>query len=532
MLVVLEAESVEDTDPVALAEMLLNEAVAESVLVLEADGVTLALLDDVENTLLEEDAPTFETVDKDPVPNDESTLVESPVEIDAESVEDTESVALAEALLVDPDADSVFVPSVEVGETVEVRDGLVRLLVKDEVLELDRLDVDPETVEDSVLVDSPAELEAVAEVLVLSVDVCDDAESVLVPSVDTTLLDGDDVLKDRVSETVDESVLVDRPIEVVVDADSVEDTESVALPEAVLPTADDESVLLLGVEVWETVLLLGVEVCDVEVKLDRVPEADAERVLVDCSIEIELEADRVEDAESVALTDTMLIEPDAESVDDWDADDKVVLVLNVDNCDVDEDERTVLELSVDVCETVEDSEPVLLSVDVCDEAEDEESTMLLSVDVCEIVAVTDEEEAVLGRSLAPHTPLLMAGPTLDLRQADINTSRIVRAGIDTLLKATALRCEVAALVINATFNDEALASTTEVAEGLTELETIGDAEELVCVPAEEEPDPEPLPDADAVLVDETLEVVPDPATINFAPQTPPLGTAAPRDDFR
>ncbi|KAK3638831.1 hypothetical protein LTR22_017682 [Elasticomyces elasticus] len=75
-------------------------------------------------------------------------------------------------------------------------------------------------------------------------------------------------------------------------------------------------------------------------------------------------------------------------------------------------------------------------------------------------------------------------------------------------------------------------STTEVAEGLTELETIGDAEELVCVPAEEEPDPEPLPDADAVLVDETLEVVPDPATINFAPQTPPLGTAAPRDDFR
>ncbi|KAK3638830.1 hypothetical protein LTR22_017681 [Elasticomyces elasticus] len=407
MLVVLEAESVEDTDPVALAEMLLNEAVAESVLVLEADGVTLALLDDVENTLLEEDAPTFETVDKDPVPNDESTLVESPVEIDAESVEDTESVALAEALLVDPDADSVFVPSVEVGETVEVRDGLVRLLVKDEVLELDRLDVDPETVEDK--------LEAVAEVLVLSVDVCDDAESVLVPSVDTTLLDGDDVLKDRVSETVDESVLVDRPIEVVVDADSVEDTESVALPEAVLPTADDESVLLLGVEVWETVLLLGVEVCDVEVKLDRVPEADAERVLVDCSIEIELEADRVEDAESVALTDTMLIEPDAESVDDWDADDKVVLVLNVDNCDVDEDERTVLELSVDVCETVEDSEPVLLSVDVCDEAEDEESTMLLSVDVCEIVAVTDEEEAVLGRSLAPHTPLLMAGPTLDLR---------------------------------------------------------------------------------------------------------------------
>ncbi|KAK5728812.1 hypothetical protein LTR15_001952 [Elasticomyces elasticus] len=348
MLVVLEAESVEDTDPVALAEMLLNEAVAESVLVLEADGVTLALLDDVENTLLEEDAPTFETVDKDPVPNDESTLAESPVEIDAESVEDTESVALAEALLVDPDADSVFVPSVEVGETVEVRDGLVRLLVKDEVLELDRLDVDPETVEDSVLVDSPAELEAVAEVLVLSVDVCDDAESVLVPSVDTTLLDGDDVLKDRVSETVDESVLVDRPIEVVVDADSVEDTE-------------------------------------------------------------------VEDAESVALTDTMLIEPDAESVDDWDADDKVVLVLNVDNCDVDEDERTVLELSVDVCETVEDSEPVLLSVDVCDEAEDEESTMLLSVDVCEIVAVTDEEEAVLGRSLAPHTPLLMAGPTLDLR---------------------------------------------------------------------------------------------------------------------
>ncbi|KAK4900360.1 hypothetical protein LTR27_002585 [Elasticomyces elasticus] len=78
-------------------------------------------------------------------------------------------------------------------------------------------------------------------------------------------------------------------------------------------------------------------------------------------------------------------------------------------------------------------------------------------------------------------------------------------------------------------------SPTVVAEGLTEPETTEDAEELVCVPLEERLDAEPLAELvidEALLVDETLDIVPEPETINFAPQTPPLGTAAPRDDFR
>ncbi|KAK4900359.1 hypothetical protein LTR27_002584 [Elasticomyces elasticus] len=446
-----DAESVDDPESVALAETLLTEAVAESVLVLEVDGVLLApaMLDngvvweDVDKAVLvEEDVPTLETVEGDPVDVDESVLVV----LEAESVDEPESVALAERLLLleavaesvlvleadvcdvdDGDAESVAIPvtvlieavavavsvlvltvgtceseedtesvllSVAVCETTE-EDVDTSRLVRDEVLRLDRVDVDSDAVEDSVLVGSPVKLEAVAEsVFVLSVEVCETVE--LWEDVDTSLLTEEDVLKDRVSEAVVERVLVDCPIEIVADVDSIEDTESVALTEPVLLETVAESVLLLRVKVCEAVLLLKVEVCD--------DEEDAESVLAP--------------RETADVDATLLVKDEVLKLDKVpEAVTESVLV----NC------PSVVELSVNVCETVEDCEPVRLSVDVCDDAEDEETVSLLSVDVCVIVAdevlvlalkveVCDtEEEAVLGRSLAPHTPLLMAGPTLDLR---------------------------------------------------------------------------------------------------------------------